>query len=248
MLMTDDSARKTRNNEKITQLLNFLKEETWSDLATMKQLFQYQADRPLHRLLEKVEGMGLIQKHVFKSRLGNLALWGITQDGIAVVINPDDKVFPSRFEPSKLKGWNIDHHLDNQLVRLILEQKGATDWINGDRSNFLSRFNVRHRPDGLITLPNGRQIAIETERSLKTKARYQQIIASHLKARTESQWFYVFYIVPDDQKKRALLLLFDTIKHVIENNQHVTLEAKHRNVFRFYTMDELKRLELTNYA
>lgn len=248
MLIADNSARKTRNNEKITQLLNFLKEEKWSDLATMKQLFQYQADRPLHRLLEKVEGMGLIQKHVFRSRLGSLALWGITQDGIAIVIRPEDTIFPSRFEPSKLKGWNIDHHLDNQLVRLVLEQKGAANWINGDRANFLNQFNVRHRPDGVINLPNGKRIAVETERSLKTKARYQQIIASHLKARTESQWFYVFYVVPDDQKKRALMLLFDTIKHVIENNQHVTLEAKHRNVFRIYTTEELKNLELKNYA
>lgn len=248
MLIASNEERKSRNTEKIAQLLHFLKQETWSDFATIKLLFGFKVNPPLYRLLEKVENMGLIQKYVFKSRLGSLAIWGITQDGLAVVISPDDRVFPPRFEPSKLKGWNLDHHLDNQQVRLILEQKGATGWINGDRNTFLNQFNVKHRPDGLITLPNGRRIAIETERSLKTKGRYQQIIASHLKARTQSSWFYVFYIVPDEQKKRALLLLFETIKHVIENNQHVTLEAKHRNVFRVYTMEELKNLELTDYA
>jgi hypothetical protein len=58
----------------------------------------------------------------------------------------------------------------------------------------------------------------------------------------------VFYILPDEQKKRALMLLFDTIKQVIENSQSVTLEAKHRNVFRFYTVDELKDLNLTTYV
>lgn len=249
MLMTNHQERKGRNQEKIRLLLDFLKEETYSDFATLKQLFGYQGHaKALYRLLDKVEGMGLIQKHVYSSRVGSLALWGITQDGIAVVINPDDRVFPSRFEPSKLKGWNLDHHLDNQLVHLTLEQKGATDWINGDRNTFLNQFKVKHRPDGLITLPNGRQIAIETERSLKTKARYQQIIQSHLAARTAESWFYVFYVLPDEQKKRALKLMFDTISHVMVNSQHVMLEAKHRRVFRFYTMDELKTLEIENYA
>lgn len=107
---------------------------------------------------------------------------------------------------------------------------------------------MKHRPDGLITLPDGRVIAIETERQLKTKARYQSIMASHLLARTQSHWFYVFYVVPDEQKKQALTLIFDSVPHVIVNNQHVTLEEKHRHVFRFYTLDELKKIELTSYS
>ncbi|MGQ4542942.1 hypothetical protein ACUH79_23035, partial [Escherichia coli] len=49
-------------------------------------------------------------------------------------------------------------------------------------------------------------------------------------------------------KKRALKIIFDSIASVIVKNQHVQLEAKHRDVFRFYTLDELKNLELDNYA
>ncbi|MBU9863660.1 molybdopterin-guanine dinucleotide biosynthesis protein MobC, partial [Rahnella aceris] len=94
---------------------------------------------------------------------------------------------------------------------IILEQKGASGWINGDRTTFLNRYQTSHRPDGLITLPGGIVIAIETERRLKTKARYQSIIASHLLARTRKDWIYVFYIVPDPQKKRGLERLFDSI-------------------------------------
>lgn len=58
----------------------------------------------------------------------------------------------------------------NQSARIILEKKGASGWINGDRTTFHSRYQVSHRPDGLITLPDGTVIAIETERRLKTKA------------------------------------------------------------------------------
>lgn len=87
-------------------------------------------------------------------------------------------------------------------------------------------------------------IAIETERHLKTKARYQSIIACHLLARTRKDWIYVFYIVPDPQKKRGLGRLFDSIQYVIVNHQHIPLETRHRNVFRIYTIDELQRLDI----
>lgn len=177
-----------------------------------------------------------------------MSLWGITSDGLAIVLTPDDNIFPARFEPSKITGWTLEHHLDNQVARLILEKKGASGWINGDRSTFLSQYQVKHRPDGLITLPDGQVIAVETERRLKTKARYQSIIASHLLARTQKHWIYVFYIVPDLQKKRALELLFGSIKHVIVNHQPIPLEARHRNVFRIYTLDELRQLEPRQYS
>lgn len=248
MLLATHSERQERNREKINILLSFLKEETYSDFRTLKQLFNYKNHRPLYSLLEQVEKMGLIQKHTLGSRSSKIALWGITNDGLAVVLTPDDKMMPSRFEPYRISGWSLDHHLDNQFVRLTLEQKGAMNWINADRSTFLARYNVKHRPDGLITLPGGRVIAIETERSLKTKARYQSIMASHLLARKNQHWIYVFYVVPDGQKKRALQVIFDSITHVIVIGQNVSLEEKHRDVFRIYTTEELQNLELATYA
>lgn len=243
MLLATNSERKERNHEKIRILLNFLKEETYSDFQTLMVLFGFKSHKSLYSLLSKVTSMGLIQKHTLAGRVTKLSIWGITNDGIAVVLKPDEAVFPSRFEPYRITGWTLEHHLDNQLARLTLEQKGAAGWVNGDRSTFLNQYNVKHRPDGLITLPDGRVIAVETERRLKTKARYQSIMASHLLARSEKHWLYVFYVVPDAQKKRALQVIFDSISHVIVKNQHVPLEEKHRNVFRFYTTEELKSME-----
>lgn len=96
----------------------------------------------------------------------------------------------------------------------------------------------------MITHPNGTVIAVETERRLKTKARYQSIITNHLLARTQKHWMYVFYIVPDPQKKLAIEMLLNSVKHAIVNHQHIPLEAKHRHVFRVYTFEELKQLVL----
>ena len=233
-----------RQKEKIRIILSFLKEETYSDLSTLMLLLKLKSHGHLYRCLTKLTEMKLIQKYIFESRAGNIALWGITNDGLSVVYHPDDGVFPPRFEPTKLKGWTLDHHLDNQLVRLVLEQKGATDWINGDRNNFLNQFNVKHRPDGLITLPNGQRIAIETERSLKTKARYQAIMASHLHARSERLWFAVIYVLPDVQKKLSLMKIFESIPFVIMNGKPESLLPTDRAVFQFFTLDELKELSL----
>jgi hypothetical protein len=207
-------------------------------------LFGFRDHKSLYLLLAKTKRMGLIQKYVLESRTMKISLWGITSDGLAVVLTPNDKIFPARFEPSKITGWTLEHHLDNQAAKLILEKKGASGWINGDRATFLNLYQVKHRPDRLLTLPDGNVIAIETERRLKTRVRYQSIMASHLLARTRKQWIYVFYAVPDPQKNRALELLFDSIRHVIINDQHVPLEERHRRVFRIYTFDELKRLSL----
>ncbi|MEI7384504.1 MobC family replication-relaxation protein [Pectobacterium versatile] len=248
MLISDYRERRERHCEKIQILLNFLKEETYSDFKTLMLLFDYKNHKPLYLLLAKAIDMGFIQKQTFCTRMEKISLWGITNDGLAAVVTPDDDGFPARFEPAKITGWTLEHHLDNQLARLILEKKGAYGWVSGACSTYRSRYQVKHRPDGVITLPNGTFIAIETERRLKTKARYQSIITNHLLARTQKHWMYVFYIVPDSQKKLALELLFNSIKHAIVNHQHIPLEAKHRNVFRVYTVEELKQLDLGYYA
>ncbi|MEQ9914618.1 MobC family replication-relaxation protein [Pectobacterium polaris] len=243
MLISDYRERQARSHEKIRVLLNFLKEETYSDFKTLMLLFDYKNHKPLYLLLAKAIDMGFIQKQTFCTRMEKISLWGITNDGLAAVVTPDDDGFPARFEPAKITGWTLEHHLDNQLARIILEKKGAYGWVSGACSTFRSRYQVKHRPDGVITLPNGTVIAVETERRLKTKARYQSIITNHLLARTQKHWMYVFYIVPDPQKKRAIELLFNSVKYVIVNHQRIPLEAKHRDVFRVYTVDELRQLE-----
>jgi hypothetical protein len=247
MLLTSAAERRERNHEKIRILLNFLKEETYSDFSRLMLLFGFKDHKSFYTLINKVTKMGLIQKHVMASNTMNIAIWGITSDGLAVVLTPEDEILPSRFEPYKLTGWTLDHHLDNQLARLILEKKGATGWIHGDRKNFLSSYKIRHRPDGLITLPGGKIAAIETERRLKTKARYQSIIESHVAARAASHWHYVFYITPDESKKRALKMHFDSIKHFYGDGNQVPVTEAHREVFRFYTLDELKNLDVSDY-
>ncbi|WP_210461781.1 MobC family replication-relaxation protein [Pantoea ananatis] len=239
-LISDYQTRKKRGNDYILSVLNFLKEETYSDMQTLMKMLGMKHHSPFYRLINKMTEAGLVKKFVFKSLFGDLPLWGITRSGLAVVLKPDDETVPMWFEPSKLKGWGLEHHLFNQRARLILESQGASDWINGDRTVFRNRYpDVKHRPDGIITLSDGMTIAVESERHPKTPARYGQIMASHVVARSAVHWKYVLYVTPDEQTKLILKKYFDAIKTLTVRASKIEVTPKFRSIFLFCTLDEL---------
>ena len=225
-------------------LLYFLKEETFSDLRTLKKVVGYKGkhNHAMYNLLNKAVAMGFLNKHEYPVLTGKKSLWGITMQGLAMVVSANDNVFPAYFEPGKLKHWTLEHRLLNQRVRIALEEKGGTGWLNGDRGEFMARYpGIRHRPDGIITLSNGAIVAVETERSLKTRARYINIINSHLAASDAGCWHYAMYVMPDDKTSVALGRLFDSIRMVMRNNVPVPFNAKNREMFLLRTIAELEQ-------
>ncbi len=97
MLIYDYSERRARNHEKIRILLNFLKQDTYSSFKNLMLLFDFKNHKPLYLLLAKAISMGLVQKHEINTRMVKISLWGITNDGLAVVITPHEDGFPARF-------------------------------------------------------------------------------------------------------------------------------------------------------
>lgn len=195
----------------------------------------------MYNLLNKAVAMGFLNKHKYPVLTGKKSLWGITMQGLAMVVSANDKVFPAYFEPGKLRHWTLEHRLLNQRVRIALEEKGGTGWLNGDRGEFIARYpGVRHRPDGIITLSSGAIVAVETERTMKTRARYLSIINSHLAASDAGRWHYAMYVMPDDKTKESLIRLFASIRTVMRNIVPVPFDAKNREMFLFRTIDELE--------
>lgn len=243
MLIHNVAERKEAAKRRMQALLYFLKEETFSDLRTLKKVAGYKGkhNHAMYNLLNKAVAMGLLIKHEYPVLTGKKSLWGITMQGLAMVVSANDKVFPAYFEPGKLKNWTLEHRLLNQRVRIALEQKGGKDWLNGDRGEFMARYpGVQHRPDGIITLSSGAIVAVETERTMKTRARYISIINSHLAASDAGRWHYAMYVMPDGKTKESLVRLFDTIRTVMRNNVPVPFDAKNREMFLFRTLDGLE--------
>ncbi|HFJ2964163.1 TPA: MobC family replication-relaxation protein [Klebsiella pneumoniae] len=245
MLIHNVAERNEAAKQKMRALLYFLKEETFSDLWTLKKVVGYKGkhNHAMYNLLNKAVAMGFLNKHEYPVLTGKKSLWGITMQGLAMVVSANDKVFPAYFEPGKLKHWTLEHRLLNQRVRVALEEKGGTGWLNGDRGEFMARYpGIRHRPDGIITLSSGAIVAVETERSLKTRARYINIINSHLAASDAGCWHYAMYVMPDDKTSVALGRLFDSIKMVMRNNVPVPFNAKNREMFLLRTIAELEQV------
>jgi len=82
---------------------------------------------------------------------------------------------------------------------------------------------------------------VETERSMKTRARYISIVKSHLAACDAGRWHYAMYVMPDDKTKTALIRLFDSIRTVVRNGIPVPFDAKNREMFLFRTIAELEQ-------
>ncbi len=241
MLIRDRKLRDKRSEEKIDQVLQFLKQETYSNHKNLCLLMGYKTRNPLDRLLAKLVQMELIKKHIYQFQTGQIAIWGITANGQMRVFEGEKYEFPE-FEPVKLSFVKINHHLDNQIVRMTLESKGWRDWQHGDRKAFIERYDVECRPDATLVHPQGNVVAIETERTPKTKARYQKIIASHLVARKKKLWDMVIYACPDEKTKQFIERRFNSIEYIFYHNEKVKLDASHRKTFRFLTFDEIKAL------
>lgn len=243
MLIHNVAERNEAAKRRVRALLYFLKEETFSDFQTLKRVVGYKGkhNHAMYKLLNKAVAMGFLNKYEYPVLTGKKSLWGITMPGLAMVVSANDKVFPAYFEPGKLRHWTLEHRLLNQRVRIALEEKGGTGWLNGDRGEFTARYpGIRHRPDGIITLSSGAIVAVETERTMKTRARYISIINSHLSASDAGLWHYAMYVMPDDKTKESLIRLFGSIKTVIRNSVPVPFDAKHREMFLFRTIDELE--------
>ncbi|CNB46849.1 putative mobilization protein mobC [Yersinia intermedia] len=243
MLIHNVAERNEAAKRRIRTLLYFLKEETFSDFRTLKKVVGYKGkhNHAMYDLLNKAVAMGFLNKHEYPVLTGKKSLWGITMQGLAMVVSANDKVFPAYFEPGKLRHWTLEHRLLNQRVRIALEAKGGTGWLNGDRGEFIARYTgVRHRPDGIITLSSGAIVAVETERTMKTRARYISIINSHLAASDAGRWHYAMYVMPDDKTKESLVRLFGSIRTVMRNNVPVPFDAKNREMFLLRTIDELE--------
>lgn len=97
MLIHNVAERKEAANRKMLALLTFLKEETYSDFKTLKKVigFKGKSHRPTYALLNKAVALGFLIKHEYPVIAGKKSLWGITMQGLAMVVKPDDKVILS---------------------------------------------------------------------------------------------------------------------------------------------------------
>ncbi|CAH1538013.1 Mobilization protein [Vibrio jasicida] len=242
-LITSKADRYQRNYEKMATVIQFLKEESYTNFEILMLLLEYKDKNPLYRLLNKLVGLGYIHKHEFEFQTGKISIWGITDLGLMQNIQNINEDFRA-FEPYRVKFGTLEHKLMNQKAQIYLQRNGWTNWRNADQYSFRKEYDVEHRPDATITAPNGFTIAIETERTLKTVSRYRSILKSHVLAQKKKYWSAVFYVVPNDDIRQLLIKRFDRVEYIPFDESKHPFEHYRSKLVRIFTLDELKTLTL----
>lgn len=241
-LIASAAVRAARRNEKQRALLRFLRQEIWSTSAILGQVMGLSARQAIHRSLTNFEREGLLKRYGIEQLGGVLTLWGITAHGQGLAFNPDcEQPVSAYFELSKVSPSHVAHALALQQLRISAEFAGWSGWTNGDRLG--SAAKGAKRPDALVSAPTGQRFAIEIERHIKTKKRYESILASCLQAIRRGDFAAVAWVCPDEGMAQRLAAIVRGIKAVPIAGQRVPVDPDRHHV-RLVFASEANWLEL----
>lgn len=240
MLISDPAERATITAAKRRAILRFLRDETWSISEVLAQVAGIASRQAIHSTLKAMERDELIKSHSLPiAGRRALTVWGVTPHGLAFSWDSDESMEDRpRFEPSRITLSRVPHQLDLQRARLAAEQAGWQDWQRGERLGM----HPPLRPDALVTTPKGARVAIEVERTIKTRQRYQQILAGHLEAMRAEHWLAVIYITPVGMADR-LRRTMDGVEYILINSERRELNDTHRRRFRFVELPDFPEQE-----
>lgn len=237
-------ARSARILEKRDIVLKFLRDETYTSAKIISSLLHFKSVQAAHQTLNKMETEGFLRKATVCFLGRSIVLYGINDHGLAYSwgLNQDPQSRPT-FQPSKVSLSQLPHKLELQEIRLKAQSFGWSKWIPGERLG-LSMKGLK-RPDALVEDPEGRIIAIELERTIKSAKRYSEILLSHLVARKNSQYSKVIYLSPDQACMRRVKRCFERIDSVNYKGKKIEITNLHLEMLEFKTYEEFGSYENT---
>ncbi|MDY7544624.1 MobC family replication-relaxation protein [Glaciimonas sp. CA11.2] len=231
MLINSFEERRTRSQVKRSAILHFLRDETWSNFANLTSITKL-SEPATFKTLQQMERDQMIFRHKVPEL--RLSLWGITSQGLAFSWDEAEAMEVRQyFEPSKVSIMTIHHYLDVQRARLAAERAGWSNWIPGH----CLPMNIKKRPDAVATDPQGRTIAIEVERSIKTLKRYEVIMAIYLQSIKRGDYAMVHYVCPHPEFAPRLSRIFGLIKSVPVAGERVPITDRHLARFPVFALE-----------
>jgi DNA-binding transcriptional ArsR family regulator len=220
--------------EKRRQILRFLREEIWSVPKNFGELLQIKPAATYRTLASLVEA-DMLRTLRIPVVGGHLSLWGITAHGQAMGAEPGEYIFEKVFSPSRISPRYVNHTLDIQWLRIKAERMGWSKWVNADRIEKWAE--GQPRPDAFAVDTDGRTIAVECERTIKTPKRYVQILNSWLQSIRRGDVERVIWVSPDPQVR-------DRLKQIVLNITHVDVAGQSIMIPR----DRFENLSFLTYA
>ena len=224
--------------EKREIILKFLRDETWTNVYVLQLLLDFKSVQAVYQTLQKMERDGFVKRAEIKVFHGRpVSLWGITEMGLHYSFSLDESLETWKiFEPSKIKPIIMQHKIDLQISRVKAEQNHWTKWIPGELLG--KRLKSMKIPDAVAINPHGESIAIELERTIKSRKRYMEILVSHLVQRKNGVWNKIYYLSPDKDLSARIKRAFYSIEKATHNGKKFTVTENHLKPFSFYSFNE----------
>lgn len=228
--------RKYKDNKQ--KVLQFLRQEKYSTSSILMKLLQLEYRSSICKVLRKMMAENLVKKHKWT---GTIILWGITSNGLHHASDFQEQIMDwSYFEPSKIKDITLRHQLDVQQVHAACILKN----INFTVGRLLGSREAQDKiPDGVFDIYN-KKIALEVERHIKSKRRYDAILYDYLKAIDSSKYNHVLYVSPDEKTRDRVKKAFFSLKQITMyaggRRQMLTINPElHLIYFDFISLQEV---------
>lgn len=230
-----------RIEEKHNIVLKFLAHEVFSTSEILGQLLNL-SRTAAYQTLKSMEKRNLVQMYSIEYELaqrGKQTIWGLT---------PQGALFATDFESSKVDFYEagriatstMAHSIAVQRVKVNGMAKGWTNWISSRRLRQLAvkdKGKWRQIPDAIAVSTEGKTVAFEIERTVKTPARYEVILGHYAKMLVDETVNDVFYIGPRNIIKR-LHRLFSKIDKIVINAKTYPVHDNVRKHIHFLSFDE----------
>jgi len=232
-LIFDYSERQKRIEEKKQALLSWLADFTWTTPEIAGQVMGLTTRAGINKTLRRLQAEQLIRE-AFITLADNrdLRVIGITPNGLLWCDSSPTAIDKISFDPNRVAQSTIIHRLDVQRCRIKLGKHGSK-WVP---ENSYPK-HITYRPDAIFQA-SGRTVALELERTAKTKKRYQQIVTQHLKQINNKSYEQVHYVSTVPGFAVRLERLFNSITKLPVRGQQVLFSNELRQHFKFYDFDD----------
>lgn len=222
--------KQSRAAEKRQAILAFLARGETYTILTIAAKVMGCSERSALRTLDGLSRDGALKTEALFVQSRKIRIFGVTAHGLALAGESDG----SYFEVGRTNPSYVPHHIKTQRARLAAEAAGWKSWQPGKTLHKLGLLKV---PDALAVKPDGSKIAVEIERHIKTKKRYEQVVSFHLQEISKKSWAEVHYLT-QPELITPLQNIFQKIETIPVKGERVTLEQKHRERFKFFSLAE----------
>ncbi len=233
------ATRQARGAAKRRALLRWLRDFGVTSVPHVMYLWGMASRSSCLKGLRAMEREELVSLETLTALGRSSLLVSLTPHGLALSFD-EGEPFEDRptVNVSTVSLFTLQHRWDVQTARLQAEAAGWLGWVTEGRFSVSSSND--YRPDGLVVRPDGARVALELERSIKSKKRYatgpDPLIRRHLLHILDQRYDLVHYVSPTPELAARLSRLFDSVATVKDSRRqpHAFAGTARRARFEFH--------------